>query len=159
MSWFYRYAGEFSDLGNVSVLRTFRVLRALKTISILPGKKPRFLNIFCQLQVILSSNHFIGFVGLLSFFYLSDFVLPKQLNLWMWWWSQDCWPSQNNLSTGNNLPFYLFWLFMSLSILLDFYNICYTEGCSNCSCWSLFWLCNVLNDSADFCFIINIYYY
>uniref|UniRef100_A0A8C3TBI7 Sodium channel protein n=1 Tax=Chelydra serpentina TaxID=8475 RepID=A0A8C3TBI7_CHESE len=33
------YAGEFSDLGSVSVLRTFRVLRALKTISIVPGLK------------------------------------------------------------------------------------------------------------------------
>uniref|UniRef100_A0A8C0IV22 Sodium channel protein n=1 Tax=Chelonoidis abingdonii TaxID=106734 RepID=A0A8C0IV22_CHEAB len=33
------YAGEFTDLGNVLALRTFRVLRALKTISILPGLK------------------------------------------------------------------------------------------------------------------------
>ncbi|CAM5094729.1 unnamed protein product [Eretmochelys imbricata] len=33
------YAGAFSDLGSVSVLRTFRVLRALKTISIVPGLK------------------------------------------------------------------------------------------------------------------------
>lgn len=29
---------EFIDLGNVSALRTFRVLRALKTISVIPGK-------------------------------------------------------------------------------------------------------------------------
>ncbi|EMP36125.1 Sodium channel protein type 5 subunit alpha [Chelonia mydas] len=35
----FRYAGAFSDLGSVSVLRTFRVLRALKTISIVPGLK------------------------------------------------------------------------------------------------------------------------
>ncbi|KAK9396059.1 sodium channel protein type 5 subunit alpha-like [Crotalus adamanteus] len=33
------YIGDFIDLGNVSVLRMFRVLRALKTISIVPGLK------------------------------------------------------------------------------------------------------------------------
>lgn len=32
-----RYVTEFVDLGNVSALRTFRVLRALKTISVIPG--------------------------------------------------------------------------------------------------------------------------
>ncbi|KAM9482283.1 sodium channel protein type 8 subunit alpha-like [Clarias gariepinus] len=34
-----RYITEFVDLGNVSALRTFRVLRALKTISVIPGEK------------------------------------------------------------------------------------------------------------------------
>uniref|UniRef100_A0A8C9XJQ5 Sodium channel protein n=1 Tax=Sander lucioperca TaxID=283035 RepID=A0A8C9XJQ5_SANLU len=33
------YLTEFIDLGNVSVLRTFRVLRALKTITVIPGLK------------------------------------------------------------------------------------------------------------------------
>ncbi|XP_075778953.1 sodium channel protein type 5 subunit alpha-like isoform X2 [Pelodiscus sinensis] len=33
------YVGELHDVGSVSVLRTFRVLRALKTISIVPGLK------------------------------------------------------------------------------------------------------------------------
>lgn len=33
-----RYVTEFVDLGNVSALRTFRVLRALKTISVIPGE-------------------------------------------------------------------------------------------------------------------------
>lgn len=33
-----RYITEFVNLGNVSALRTFRVLRALKTISVIPGK-------------------------------------------------------------------------------------------------------------------------
>ena len=32
-----RYITEFVDLGNVSALRTFRVLRALKTITVIPG--------------------------------------------------------------------------------------------------------------------------
>lgn len=36
----YRYITEFVDLGNVSALRTFRVLRALKTISVIPGETP-----------------------------------------------------------------------------------------------------------------------
>lgn len=34
---FLRYVTEFVDLGNVSALRTFRVLRALKTITVIPG--------------------------------------------------------------------------------------------------------------------------
>lgn len=34
---FHRYITEFVDLGNVSALRTFRVLRALKTITVIPG--------------------------------------------------------------------------------------------------------------------------
>ncbi|KAM7387671.1 hypothetical protein PAMA_010015 [Pampus argenteus] len=33
------YLTEFIDLGNVSALRTFRVLRALKTITVIPGLK------------------------------------------------------------------------------------------------------------------------
>lgn len=33
-----RYVTEFVDLGNVSALRTFRVLRALKTITVIPGQ-------------------------------------------------------------------------------------------------------------------------
>ncbi|XP_029978168.1 sodium channel protein type 4 subunit alpha A [Sphaeramia orbicularis] len=33
------YVTEFVDLGNVSALRTFRVLRALKTITVIPGLK------------------------------------------------------------------------------------------------------------------------
>uniref|UniRef100_A0A3P9LIK5 Ion transport domain-containing protein n=1 Tax=Oryzias latipes TaxID=8090 RepID=A0A3P9LIK5_ORYLA len=32
------YLTEFVDLGNVSALRTFRVLRALKTITVIPGR-------------------------------------------------------------------------------------------------------------------------
>ncbi len=35
---YFRYVTEFVDLGNVSALRTFRVLRALKTISVIPGE-------------------------------------------------------------------------------------------------------------------------
>lgn len=35
---YFRYLTEFVDLGNVSALRTFRVLRALKTITVIPGQ-------------------------------------------------------------------------------------------------------------------------
>lgn len=38
-----RYVTEFVDLGNVSALRTFRVLRALKTITVIPGELSREL--------------------------------------------------------------------------------------------------------------------
>lgn len=37
--WSCRFVTEFVNLGNVSALRTFRVLRALKTISVIPGKQ------------------------------------------------------------------------------------------------------------------------
>ncbi len=32
------------DLGNLSALRTFRVLRALKTVAIIPGIYPSIIN-------------------------------------------------------------------------------------------------------------------
>lgn len=34
----YRLLTEFIKVGNLQALRTFRVLRALKTISVIPGK-------------------------------------------------------------------------------------------------------------------------
>ena len=36
----FRYFTFFVHLGNVSVLRTFRVLRALKTVAVVPGRSP-----------------------------------------------------------------------------------------------------------------------
>lgn len=47
------------NVGSVSPLRTFRVLRALKTISVIPGKKPRSFCFGSQLQVILSLSLFV----------------------------------------------------------------------------------------------------
>lgn len=35
-----RYVTEFVNLGNFSALRTFRVLRAFKAISVIPGEQP-----------------------------------------------------------------------------------------------------------------------
>nr|XP_025039134.1 sodium channel protein type 5 subunit alpha-like isoform X2 [Pelodiscus sinensis] len=62
------YVGEFSDLGNVSVLRTFRVLRALKTISILPGLK-------VIVGALLQSIKKLADVMILTVFCLSVFAL------------------------------------------------------------------------------------
>lgn len=41
-----RYVTEVVDLGNLSALRTFRVLRALKTVAVIPGEN-------CTLDVTL----------------------------------------------------------------------------------------------------------
>lgn len=38
MHYFNRYVTMGIDLGNLAALRTFRVLRALKTVAIVPGK-------------------------------------------------------------------------------------------------------------------------
>ena len=45
----FRYLTEFVDLGNVSALRTFRVLRALKTITVIPGQ--------CLCYILSRSSH------------------------------------------------------------------------------------------------------
>lgn len=58
----FRYVTEFVDLGNVSALRTFRVLRALKTISVIPGK-----------MAIIPNN--VSTLHLLSYFKSWTFVL------------------------------------------------------------------------------------
>ncbi|KAM9163520.1 sodium channel protein type 5 subunit alpha-like [Pangshura tecta] len=62
------YAGEFSDLGNVLALRTFRVLRALKTISILPGLK-------VIVGALIHSVKKLADVMILTVFCLSVFAL------------------------------------------------------------------------------------
>lgn len=51
---FLRYVTEFVDLGNVSALRTFRVLRALKTITVIPGIGP--INLIDCMYVSMCNN-------------------------------------------------------------------------------------------------------
>lgn len=51
LTTYCRYVTEFVDLGNVSALRTFRVLRALKTISVIPGDGPLTFDVSLQLGV------------------------------------------------------------------------------------------------------------
>jgi hypothetical protein len=41
----FRYVTFFVNLGNVAVLRTFRVLRALKTVAVVPGIQ------FCDFRI------------------------------------------------------------------------------------------------------------
>lgn len=50
--WLCRFLTEFIKVGNLQALRTFRVLRALKTISVIPGKS--FLNLRRKRSVTVS---------------------------------------------------------------------------------------------------------
>ncbi|XP_062421881.1 sodium channel protein type 4 subunit alpha B isoform X2 [Pungitius pungitius] len=62
------YVTEFVDLGNVSVLRTFRVLRALKTITVIPGLKT-------IVGALIQSVKKLADVMILTVFCLSVFAL------------------------------------------------------------------------------------
>uniref|UniRef100_A0A9J7YZK6 Sodium channel protein n=1 Tax=Cyprinus carpio carpio TaxID=630221 RepID=A0A9J7YZK6_CYPCA len=62
------YVTEFVDLGNVSALRTFRVLRALKTISVIPGLKT-------IVSALIQSVKKLADVMILTVFCLSVFAL------------------------------------------------------------------------------------
>ncbi|KAF1609461.1 Sodium channel protein type 5 subunit alpha, partial [Eudyptes chrysolophus] len=62
------YVGAFSNLGSVSVLRTFRVLRALKTISVVPGLK-------IIVGALIQSVKKLADVMILTVFCLSVFAL------------------------------------------------------------------------------------
>ncbi|KAF3700654.1 Sodium channel protein type 4 subunit alpha B Voltage-gated sodium channel subunit alpha Nav1.4b [Channa argus] len=65
---YFRYLTEFVDLGNVSALRTFRVLRALKTITVIPGLKT-------IVGALIQSVKKLGDVMILTVFCLSVFAL------------------------------------------------------------------------------------
>uniref|UniRef100_A0A8C3A471 Sodium channel protein n=1 Tax=Cyclopterus lumpus TaxID=8103 RepID=A0A8C3A471_CYCLU len=62
------YVTEFVHLGNVSALRTFRVLRALKTISVIPGLKT-------IVGALIQSVKKLSDVMILTVFCLSVFAL------------------------------------------------------------------------------------
>ncbi|XP_017923087.2 sodium channel protein type 5 subunit alpha-like [Manacus vitellinus] len=62
------YVGAFSTWGSVSVLRTFRVLRALKTISVVPGLK-------IIVGALIQSVKKLANVMILTVFCLSVFAL------------------------------------------------------------------------------------
>ncbi|XP_077458552.1 sodium channel, voltage gated, type VIII, alpha subunit b isoform X3 [Stigmatopora argus] len=81
-----RYITEFVDLGNVSALRTFRVLRALKTISVIPGLKT-------IVGALIQSVKKLSDVMILTVFCLSVFALIG-LQLFMGNLRQKCvfWP-------------------------------------------------------------------
>ncbi|XP_058888272.1 sodium channel protein type 2 subunit alpha-like isoform X2 [Acipenser ruthenus] len=92
------YVTEFVNLGNVSALRTFRVLRALKTISVIPGLKT-------IVGALIQSVKKLSDVMILTVFCLSVFALIG-LQLFMGNLRQKCikWPPGES---GSNLTFSL----------------------------------------------------
>ncbi|XP_077686759.1 sodium channel protein type 2 subunit alpha-like isoform X6 [Eretmochelys imbricata] len=84
------YVTEFVDLGNVSALRTFRVLRALKTISVIPGLKT-------IVGALIQSVKKLSDVMILTVFCLSVFALIG-LQLFMGNLRHKClqWPPDNS---------------------------------------------------------------
>ncbi|XP_010171729.1 sodium channel protein type 2 subunit alpha isoform X13 [Antrostomus carolinensis] len=85
----FAYVTEFVDLGNVSALRTFRVLRALKTISVIPGLKT-------IVGALIQSVKKLSDVMILTVFCLSVFALIG-LQLFMGNLRNKClqWPPDN----------------------------------------------------------------
>uniref|UniRef100_A0A4W4FRT6 Sodium channel protein n=1 Tax=Electrophorus electricus TaxID=8005 RepID=A0A4W4FRT6_ELEEL len=83
------YITEFIDLGNVSALRTFRVLRALKTITIFPGLKT-------IVRALIESMKQMGDVVILTVFSLAVFTLAG-MQLFMGNLRHKCirWPISN----------------------------------------------------------------
>uniref|UniRef100_A0A3Q4H6K6 Sodium channel protein n=1 Tax=Neolamprologus brichardi TaxID=32507 RepID=A0A3Q4H6K6_NEOBR len=86
------YITEFVNLGNVSALRTFRVLRALKTISVIPGLKT-------IVGALIQSVKKLSDVMILTVFCLSVFALIG-LQLFMGNLRHKCvfWPINTNES-------------------------------------------------------------
>ncbi|XP_038607041.1 sodium channel protein type 1 subunit alpha isoform X1 [Tachyglossus aculeatus] len=85
----FAYVTEFVNLGNVSALRTFRVLRALKTISVIPGLKT-------IVGALIQSVKKLSDVMILTVFCLSVFALIG-LQLFMGNLRNKCvqWPPSN----------------------------------------------------------------
>ncbi|CAG04966.1 unnamed protein product, partial [Tetraodon nigroviridis] len=90
------YVTEFVDLGNVSALRTFRVLRALKTISVIPGLKT-------IVGALIQSVKKLSDVMILTVFCLSVFALIG-LQLFMGNLRQKCvrFPVSSNATNSTN---------------------------------------------------------
>ncbi|EPY80277.1 hypothetical protein CB1_000846001 [Camelus ferus] len=95
-----RYVTEFVDLGNVSALRTFRVLRALKTISVIPGLKT-------IVGALIQSVKKLSDVMILTVFCLSVFALIG-LQLFMGNLRNKClqWPPDNSSLEINITSFF-----------------------------------------------------
>ncbi|CAF1120007.1 unnamed protein product [Adineta ricciae] len=89
------YVGFFVDLGNVAVLRTFRVLRALKTVAVVPGLKT-IVNALIQSFISLRD------VVVLSTFVLSIFALIG-MQLYTGTLRQKCVPTYDSFSNISNL--------------------------------------------------------
>ncbi|XP_030310583.1 sodium channel protein type 2 subunit alpha-like isoform X9 [Calypte anna] len=96
----FAYITEFVNLGNVSALRTFRVLRALKTISVIPGLKT-------IVGALIQSVKKLSDVMILTVFCLSVFALIG-LQLFMGNLKNKClfWPSENSTAFEKYLASY-----------------------------------------------------
>uniref|UniRef100_A0A674MAU1 Sodium channel protein n=1 Tax=Takifugu rubripes TaxID=31033 RepID=A0A674MAU1_TAKRU len=107
------YVTEFVDLGNVSALRTFRVLRALKTISVIPGLKT-------IVGALIQSVKKLSDVMILTVFCLSVFALIG-LQLFMGNLRQKCvrYPISSNATN---------------SIIFKLTVKCYIQCLSVCTC-------------------------
>ncbi|XP_060888420.1 sodium channel, voltage-gated, type I like, alpha b [Labrus mixtus] len=99
------YITEFVNLGNVSALRTFRVLRALKTISVIPGLKT-------IVGALIQSVKKLSDVMILTVFCLSVFALIG-LQLFMGNLRQKCVrvpiisnATNSSNTTDDDFPFY-----------------------------------------------------
>uniref|UniRef100_A0AAY4CTM0 Sodium channel protein n=1 Tax=Denticeps clupeoides TaxID=299321 RepID=A0AAY4CTM0_9TELE len=94
------YITEFVNLGNVSALRTFRVLRALKTISVIPGLKT-------IVGALIQSVKKLSDVMILTVFCLSVFALIG-LQLFMGNLRHKCvfWPINSTTYLANGTNFY-----------------------------------------------------
>ncbi|XP_041056364.1 sodium channel, voltage-gated, type I-like, alpha isoform X15 [Carcharodon carcharias] len=90
------YVTEFVNLGNVSALRTFRVLRALKTISVIPGLKT-------IVGALIQSVKKLSDVMILTVFCLSVFALIG-LQLFMGSLKHKCvqWPPPDSYFSASN---------------------------------------------------------
>ncbi|CAF3598036.1 unnamed protein product [Adineta steineri] len=89
------YITFFVNLGNVSVLRTFRVLRALKTVAVVPGLKT-------IVDALIQSLICLRDVTVLSSFILSIFALVG-LQLYMGVLRQKCVPTYESFFNNSNI--------------------------------------------------------
>uniref|UniRef100_A0AAQ5ZLC3 Sodium channel protein n=1 Tax=Amphiprion ocellaris TaxID=80972 RepID=A0AAQ5ZLC3_AMPOC len=107
------YITEFVNLGNVSALRTFRVLRALKTISVIPGLKT-------IVGALIQSVKKLSDVMILTVFCLSVFALIG-LQLFMGNLRQKCviWPINMTEQTLANDKCSLFFFIANFYFLPD----------------------------------------
>uniref|UniRef100_A0A7M4FN66 Sodium channel protein n=1 Tax=Crocodylus porosus TaxID=8502 RepID=A0A7M4FN66_CROPO len=96
----FAYVTEFVNLGNVSALRTFRVLRALKTISVIPGLKT-------IVGALIQSVKKLSDVMILTVFCLSVFALIG-LQLFMGNLRHKClqWPPDNSTFEINVISYF-----------------------------------------------------
>ncbi|CAF3236407.1 unnamed protein product [Rotaria socialis] len=89
------YITFFVNLGNVSVLRTFRVLRALKTVAVVPGLKT-------IVDALIQSLICLRDVTVLSSFILSIFALVG-LQLYMGVLRQKCVPTYDSFLNNSDI--------------------------------------------------------